>query len=88
MIAPSDCAQPQGAMALPIEFQALCPTPQLLPGESLNHYHAIQVAIFRDIDPQSAIEASRHRHRRTVFGDASLSRAPTPPPERLPPKSH
>ncbi len=44
------------ASAIPIEFQALCPAPQLLPGESIDHYRAVQAAIFQDIAPQSAIE--------------------------------
>lgn len=46
MNAPFDSPRPQTVTALPIEFQALCPPPQLLPGESLDHYHALQAAIF------------------------------------------
>ncbi|WP_244611936.1 hypothetical protein [Bradyrhizobium amphicarpaeae] len=41
---------------MPSEFEALCPSPQLLPGESIDQYHALQAAIFRDLDPRSAIE--------------------------------
>lgn len=41
---------------MPSQFEALCPPPQLLPGENIDHYHAVQAAIFRDIEPQSAIE--------------------------------
>ncbi|MGL3111419.1 hypothetical protein [Bradyrhizobium sp. BR 1432] len=41
---------------MPSQFEALCPPPQLLPGENIDHYHAVQAAIFRDLDPQSAIE--------------------------------
>lgn len=41
---------------VPSEFEALCPSPQLLPGENIDQYRAIQAAIFRDISPQSAIE--------------------------------
>ncbi|MET4183434.1 hypothetical protein ABIB94_005553 [Bradyrhizobium sp. JR7.2] len=56
MNAPFDNPQPQTVTALPVEFQALCPPVQLLPGERLDHYHALQTAIFRDLGPQSAIE--------------------------------
>lgn len=48
--------QPQSASVLPPQFEALCPPPHLLPGENIDHYHAVQAAIFRDIDPQSAVE--------------------------------
>lgn len=48
--------QPHSASILPSQFEALCPPPQLLPGENIDHYHAVQAAIFRDIEPQSAIE--------------------------------
>jgi hypothetical protein len=44
------------ASAVPVEFQALCPAPQLLPGESLDHYRALQASIFQDIAPRSAVE--------------------------------
>lgn len=44
------------ASTIPVQFQALCPTPQLLPGESVDHYRALQAVIFQDIGPQSAIE--------------------------------
>lgn len=43
-------------ITLPVEFEALCPAPQLLPGESLERYRSLQAAIFRDLTPQSAIE--------------------------------
>lgn len=46
----------QSTSALPSEFEALCPLPQLLPGENIDQYHALQAAIFRDLGPQSAIE--------------------------------
>lgn len=48
--------QSQPTSVLPPQFEALCPPPQLLPGENIDHYRALQAAIFRDIDPQSAIE--------------------------------
>ncbi|WP_247448976.1 MULTISPECIES: hypothetical protein [unclassified Bradyrhizobium] len=41
---------------MPPHLEALCPAPQLLPGENIDHYHALQAAIFRDINPRSAIE--------------------------------
>ncbi|MCK1434958.1 hypothetical protein [Bradyrhizobium sp. 15] len=41
---------------LPSEFEVLCPPPQLLPGENIDQYHALQATIFRDLGPQSAIE--------------------------------
>lgn len=56
MNAPFDSGQPQTVTDVPIEFDALYPAPQLLPGESLDHYRALQAAIFQDIAPQSAIE--------------------------------
>lgn len=42
--------------ALPVEFEALAPPPLLLPGEHLEHYHALRQAIFADLAPRSAIE--------------------------------
>lgn len=39
------------AGTMPNEVEALCPKPHLLPGEGIDHYHAVQAAIFRDIDP-------------------------------------
>ncbi|WP_375161685.1 hypothetical protein [Bradyrhizobium sp. RDT46] len=48
--------QPQSASVVPPQFEALCPPPQLLPGENIDHYQALQAVIFRDLDPQSAIE--------------------------------
>ncbi|MGY4291878.1 hypothetical protein ACVWXO_011144 [Bradyrhizobium sp. LM2.7] len=56
MSAPFESGQPQTVTDVPIEFDALYPAPQLLPGESLDHYRALQAAIFQDIAPQSAIE--------------------------------
>lgn len=56
MNGPVSLPQAQSAIILPSEFEALCPPPQLLPGENIDHYHAVQAAIFRDIAPQSAIE--------------------------------
>jgi hypothetical protein len=47
---------PPAASVIPVEFHALCPAPQLLPGESIDHYRALQAVIFQDIAPQSAIE--------------------------------
>jgi len=41
---------------LPVEFAALAPPPLLLPGEQLDHYHALRQAIFADLAPRSAIE--------------------------------
>lgn len=42
--------------ALPVEFEALAPPPQLLPGEHLDHYQTLRQAIFADLAPRSAIE--------------------------------
>lgn len=56
MNGPVSLPPPQSAIVLPSEFEALCPPPHLLPGENIDHYHAVQAAIFRDINPQSAIE--------------------------------
>ncbi|MGY4334530.1 23S rRNA maturation mini-RNase III [Bradyrhizobium sp. LB7.2] len=62
---------------LPSEFEALCPPPQLLPGENIDQYHALQAAIFRDLDPQSAIEwllgANFHGQKRKNDTHASTS---------------
>ncbi|WP_342733588.1 hypothetical protein [Bradyrhizobium sp. B117] len=44
------------ATTMPSEVEALCPPPHLLPGESIDRYHAVQAAIFQDINPQTAIE--------------------------------
>lgn len=41
---------------LPVEFEVLAPPPLLLPGERLDHYHALRQAIFADLSPRSAIE--------------------------------
>lgn len=55
MNGPVNLPQPQSASLLPPQFAALCPTPQLLPGENIDHYLALQ-AVIRDLDPRSAIE--------------------------------
>ncbi|WP_375780247.1 hypothetical protein ACE103_16260 [Bradyrhizobium sp. ma5] len=41
---------------LPVEFEVLAPPPLLLPGERLDHYHALRAAIFADLAPRSAVE--------------------------------
>lgn len=56
MNGPVSLPQSQAASLLPPQFEALCPPPQLLPGESINHYHAVQAAIFHDIAPETAVE--------------------------------
>ncbi|WP_448041530.1 hypothetical protein [Bradyrhizobium liaoningense] len=56
MNGPANLAQPQSASVLPSQFEALCHSPQLLPGENIDQYYALQAAIFRDLAPQSAIE--------------------------------
>lgn len=56
MNGPVNLPQPQSGSLLPPQFAALCPTPQLLPGENIDHYLALQAVIFRDLDPRSAIE--------------------------------
>lgn len=56
MNGPVDLCKPHPASVLPPQFEALCPSPQLLPGENIDHYQALQSVIFRDLDPQSAIE--------------------------------
>jgi len=43
-------------IAMPAELEMLSPPPQLLPGESHDHYKALQAAIFLDLAPRSAIE--------------------------------
>jgi len=55
MNAPTDHPLAQN-VSLPPSFQALCPPPQLLPGESIDHYQALQAAIFQDLAPHTAIE--------------------------------
>lgn len=52
----ADSHQTQATAAFSRELEALCPPPQLLPGENLEHYHTLQAAIFCDLAPQSAIE--------------------------------
>lgn len=56
MNGPVNLPQPQSASLLQPQFAALCPTPQLLPRENIEHYLALQAVIFRDLDPRSAIE--------------------------------
>ncbi len=56
MNGPFDRAQLQTVAVLPTESEALCPSPQLLPEENIDHYPAVQAVIIRDIDPQSAID--------------------------------
>lgn len=56
MNGPTAPAQQFTATALPVEFEVLAPPPLLLPGENLEHYHALQQAIFVDLAPRSAIE--------------------------------
>jgi len=56
MNGPVDINLPQSASVLPPQFEALCPPPQLLPGENIDNHQALQAVIFRDLDPQSAIE--------------------------------
>ncbi|WP_245452256.1 hypothetical protein [Bradyrhizobium forestalis] len=56
MNGPINLHQPQSKSVLPPQFEALCPPPQLLPGENIDHYQALQTVIFSDLDPQSAIE--------------------------------
>ncbi|WP_339034761.1 hypothetical protein WHZ78_23560 [Bradyrhizobium symbiodeficiens] len=53
---PVDLRKPHPASILPPQYEALCPPPQLLPGENIDHYQALQAAIFRDLDPRSAVE--------------------------------
>jgi hypothetical protein len=48
--------QPRRVPVLPPQFEALCPPPQLLPGENIEHYRGLQLAIFEDFNPGSAIE--------------------------------
>lgn len=56
MNGPINLAKSQQTSVLPPQFEALCPPPQLLPGEDVDRYQAVQAAIFHDLDPQSAIE--------------------------------
>ncbi|WP_198293684.1 hypothetical protein [Bradyrhizobium sp. WSM2793] len=56
MNGPVNLPQPQSVSVLPPRFEALCPPPQLLPGENIDNYQTLQAVIFRDPDPQSAIE--------------------------------
>jgi len=49
-------AQQLTITAMPVELEVLAPPPLLLPGESLDHYHALRQAIFADLVPRSAIE--------------------------------
>ncbi|MCP1834172.1 hypothetical protein J2R76_002509 [Bradyrhizobium sp. USDA 4532] len=56
MNGPFQTARELTATTLPVEFEALAPPPLLLPGERLEHYHALRRAIFGDLAPRSAIE--------------------------------
>lgn len=56
MNADLDRLQTHTVTALPTEIEAMRPPPQLLPGESIDHYHGLQAAVLRDINPRSAIE--------------------------------
>ncbi|MBB4361502.1 hypothetical protein GGD65_002524 [Bradyrhizobium sp. CIR18] len=56
MNGPFQTARELTTTALPAEFAALAPPPLLLPGEHLDHYHALRQAIFADLARQSAIE--------------------------------
>ncbi|MGY4462154.1 hypothetical protein [Bradyrhizobium sp. LB13.1] len=56
MNAELDRLQTHTVTAMPTEIEALRPPPQLLPGESIDHYHGLQAAVLRDINPRSAIE--------------------------------
>lgn len=56
MNGPFQTARELTATALPAKFAALAPPPLLLPGERLEHYHALRQAIFADLAPRSAIE--------------------------------
>ncbi|QIP01723.1 hypothetical protein [Bradyrhizobium symbiodeficiens] len=56
MNGPVDLRKPHPASILPPQYEALCPPPLLLPGERIDHYQALQTVIFRDLNPQSAIE--------------------------------
>ncbi|WP_050424653.1 hypothetical protein [Bradyrhizobium tropiciagri] len=56
MNGPFQTARGLTATTLPVEFEVLAPPPLLLPGERLDHYHALRQAIFADLAPQSAIE--------------------------------
>ncbi|MDH2349935.1 hypothetical protein QCM80_04455 [Bradyrhizobium sp. SSUT112] len=56
MNGPFQTAQQLTPTALPVEFDMLAPPPQLLPGESLDQYHALRQAIFAELAPRSAIE--------------------------------
>ncbi|GEC55731.1 hypothetical protein ABIF38_007529 [Bradyrhizobium japonicum] len=56
MNGPVPAARQLAVAALPLELEALIPAPLLLPGESLEAYHALQQAVFADIAPRSALE--------------------------------
>ncbi|WLA68420.1 hypothetical protein [Bradyrhizobium diazoefficiens] len=56
MNGPVPTAQQLTITAMPVELEVLVPPPLLLPGESLDHYHALRQAIFADLAPRSAIE--------------------------------
>ncbi|MCP2218503.1 MULTISPECIES: hypothetical protein [Bradyrhizobium] len=56
MNGPAPVARQLAAAALTLELKALMPAPLLLPGESLEAYHALQQAVFADLAPQTALE--------------------------------
>lgn len=56
MNGPFQTAHELTTTTLPVEFEVLAPSPLLLPGERLEHYHALRHAIFADLAPRSAIE--------------------------------
>ncbi|QIG91088.1 hypothetical protein [Bradyrhizobium sp. 6(2017)] len=56
MNGPFQAAHELTATKLPVEFEVLAPPPLLLPGERLDHYHALRAAIFADLAPRSAVE--------------------------------
>lgn len=56
MNGPFPSPQPPTVTARPMEFETLCPPPQLLPGESLRRYRTFQELIFRDLAPHSSIK--------------------------------
>ncbi|MGY4478381.1 hypothetical protein [Bradyrhizobium sp. USDA 3364] len=56
MNGPFQTAHGLTATTPPVAFEVLAPAPLLLPGESLDHYHALRRVIFVDLAPRSTIE--------------------------------
>ena len=56
MNGPVAAARQLAFTALPFEFEALMPPPQLLPGENLEHYQLLRQAIFAELAPKSFVE--------------------------------